>query len=394
MNIERTKVLLIKHFENSLSEDEKLELSERLKTISDKQLHELLAEVDTPSHDDPMISAEDIERRLQHVLDKIMTEQHFSVVDSPDSEIRKKAKFRRLRRILAVAAMTLLIATFGYYLYQPLGTGQEAVAVDIEPARSFAIIALDNGDSIQVDSDASGVIYAKNGVKIFKDKKGEIAYQILDNINNTALYLTVNTPKGGVSKVKLADGTLVRLNAASSLRYPVAFSGTSREVSLEGEAFFEVAHDHSKPFRVHSNKQRIEVLGTSFNLVSQPSYAKTTLLEGSVRLIVGEKGYLLKPGEEATVADEVQIRSVKVAESVAWKNEEFIFDNSTLYEKLQEIENWYNVKMVFSDKNVENVKLFGSVSRNVKLSALLKVLEMNTDYTFKIEGRRVFVGKK
>ncbi|GEM_PF-952126 len=392
MNFERIKVLLVKYFDDSLDESERLELDERLNSISDKELHKLLSEVDTPLQDDLAVPAENMERRLQHALDRLLEDQHFYDLSPEIPEIKKATSHRHLWRLFAAAAI-LLVVTFGYYFQKSASKQDELIALDLEPARSLATITLDNGDIIQVDSGVVGLVYEKDGVQIFKDEKGEIVYSGIAHTGEKPVFLTVNTPKGGTSKVKLADGTLIGLNAASSVRYPVIFSDTLREVFVEGEAFFEVAHDRSKPFKVHSNKQTVEVLGTSFNIVSQPNYAKTTLLEGSVKLIIGDKNYLLKPGEEATVTETVQIKQAKVAESIAWKNEEFVFDNSTLYETLQEIENWYNVKMVFADRNVENVKLSGSVSRRVKLSALLKVLEMNTDYTFKIEGRRVIVDK-
>lgn len=154
-----------------------------------------------------------------------------------------------------------------------------------------------------------------------------------------------------------------------------------------------MAHDATKPFEVHMEKQIIEVLGTSFNVVSRADYARTTLVEGRVKILTGGKAYFLKPGEQAMVTNEVKISSLNPTQKVAWKNEEFTFDHSTFYEILQEIESWYNVQVVFADNNLEDVHLSGTVSRKVKLSALLKVLEMNTNYKFTIEERRVLVTK-
>ncbi|TJZ53771.1 DUF4974 domain-containing protein [Sphingobacterium olei] len=390
MDFDRIKLLLIKYFDHLLSEEEQKELIDRLEDTSDDQLKDILSTIDTHLHEDLSFSEEKMEKSLDQVLDRLLDKTQFeetAVEPIPNTPVISW-------KVLFIAASVLIIGAFGYYFNQETPLQKEIVVVDVNPATPLAMVTLDNGDIIQIDSAALGLVYSKGGIKIFKDERGEIVYQDSTQKGATPTYLTVNTPKGGITKVKLSDGTLVELNAASSIRYPTNFSGADRTVFVEGEVFFDVAHDNTKPFKVYSKKQMIEVLGTSFNLVSNNNYARTTLLEGSVKLTVEGKDYILKPGEEALVGDAVKIKMIKPTESVAWKNEEFIFDNSSFHETLQEIENWYNIKMVFTETNVENVRLSGTVSRKVKLSALLKVIEMNTDYTFKIEGRRVLVRRQ
>src|SRR5690606_12693639 len=103
--------------------------------------------------------------------------------------------------------------------------------------------------------------------------------------NAPAGFHTIRTPRGGVYTVTLPDGSLVRLNAATTLRYPTSFSGDTRDVEVNGEAYFEVVHNRRKPFRVRSGDQLITVLGTKFNVNSYANepIIRTTLLEGSVR---------------------------------------------------------------------------------------------------------------
>ncbi len=390
MSINEIKSLLVKYLDGTIGAAEISELAKKIEYCTNEEIEDILSTIHTS--DDPVLDSttdHDMDIRLEKVYHALVTRE------IRDQSSRFKISASKLRIIwrVSAAACLLIVGAFIYVgLQKEDPVVEEVVMMDVNPAQPLAIIVLENGESIKVDSSAVGLIYSKDGLEVYQNEKGEIFYQDTINTDKTSPnYLTVTTPKGGFTKLKLSDGTVVELNAASSIRYPVNFSGDTREVFVEGEAFLNVFSDKKKPFLVHSQKQTIEVLGTSFNLLSNKDRAKTTLIEGKVKIMVNDKAYFLNPGQQASVSDKVEIKDVKPKETVAWKNEQFIFDNSTFYEILKEIENWYDVTIIFPHQHITNIQMSGTVSRNVKLSELLKVIEMNSDYTFEIKGRRVFV---
>lgn len=388
---QRIKLLLEKYLLNTLTEMEKDELLIEMENSSDEELWHILNTIDTPDDYVPEIAEQDINDRLDTIKGSLFERGKIGPVEE-QKEISKRIPWNRMWKV-AAAACALLIG-LGWYWWPQQQQDEPRLVMrdaDIAPATPVALITLENGETIHVDSTATGLIYSKDGLNVYKSAEGEIVYRDSSGQDATPSYLTVHTPKGGFTKLKLDDGTVVELNAASSIRYPTSFEKDKRDVFVEGEAFFDVQRDKDRPFRVHSQRQIIEVLGTSFNLISGEQYAKTTLIEGSVKIVSEGKDYFLKPGQQAVVSDKVEIKDVNTAGPVAWKNEKFIFDNSSFKETLKEVENWYDVQMVFFDQDLDHVQLSGTVSRNVKLSELLKVLEMNTNYKFEIKGRRVLV---
>ncbi|MDR2283837.1 MAG: FecR domain-containing protein [Sphingobacterium sp.] len=386
---QKIKNLLEKHLSDGLTRVEREELMVMLDYLSDEEVARLLNGIETPDFYTAEIPEEEISHRLDGIRNELFERDKVTV----GKERRTQPMWRRVSQIAAAACLCIAMGWSLYqWKWQPKVEDLMVIeSRDINPAEPMALITLATGETIRVDSAEVGLIYSKNGLNVYKSEDGQIIYKDSTGTEDIPSYLTIHTPKGGFTKLRLEDGTLVALNAASSIRYPTSFKSDKRDVFVEGEAFFEVQPDKERPFRVHSQKQTIEVLGTSFNLISQEKYAKTTLIEGRVKIVAEGKDYFLKPGQQAVVADEVEIADVHTASSVAWKNEQFVFDNSSFKEILREVENWYDVQMVFFDQDLDDLQLSGMVSRNVKLSELLKVLEMNTNYKFEIKERRVLV---
>jgi ferric-dicitrate binding protein FerR (iron transport regulator) len=206
---------------------------------------------------------------------------------------------------------------------------------------------------------------------------------------------TITTPKGGQYQVRLLDGSSVWLDAASSITFPSTFTGNKRQVQLTGEAYFEVAKNRAKPFLVNvEDKQQIEVLGTHFNVQAYPDDRdiKTTLLEGSVKLLYKNRQAILKPGQTA-VNDPDQsllIKPADIYEVMAWKNNMFVFNNENIKSIMKRISRWYDVDVVF-EGNLEKVNFFGNYSRLKSLENLLKDIELTEKVHFKIKGRRITI---
>jgi transmembrane sensor len=218
-----------------------------------------------------------------------------------------------------------------------------------------------------------------------------------DDMPTKTVYNTIETPKGGQYRIDLPDGTMVWLNAGSSLRYPNRFAGQERKVALTGEAYFEVAKNKQMPFRVVSGKQVVEVLGTHFNINAYTDEAsvKTTLLEGSVNVLLQEthQSELLNPGQQAVVkynGSSIVVQPVKVEEAVAWKNGYFMFVDADLESIMRQLARWYDVEVAY-EGNLGSLKFGGMVSRSKSIAQTLRILELTGNVRFKVAGRRVTV---
>jgi transmembrane sensor len=293
-------------------------------------------------------------------------------------------------RFVAAASVLLLLSIGAYFVLKPEPQTSQLVKNAIVPGSNKAILTLGNGQQINLNDAKSGQLAKAAGIKITKDKKGQITY-IVENTGQPVQYNTTTTPKGGQWHLVLADGTNVWLNAASSLHYPTAFKGKQREVELTGEGYFEVAKDKTHPFLVKTGTQTVEVLGTHFNInsyVDEPT-VRTTLLEGSVRLKANGQTAMLKPGEQATLATQhFKIEGGDIEEAVAWKNSQFIFNDEPLESIMRKVARWYDVDVTYNGINPQK-RFGGGAFRYDNIEQLLHQLELTKGAHFKIEGRRI-----
>lgn len=306
-------------------------------------------------------------------------------------------------RIAAAASIALLLGSGIFYFIQPKEQNVQVTVKpqEIAPGGTRGVLTLSNGKQIVLSDISAKDTIAKEGeedeVTIKMNANGEITYVINPNAEGSKddnSFNTLSTPTGGQYNIILADGTKVYLNAVSSIKYPTQFNGDKRIVELEGEAYFEVAKNKSKPFIVKSDNQSIEVLGTHFNVHSynNESVIKTTLLEGSVAVTYKNQKSILKPGQQSDVSDsfsKIKVREVDTEEAVAWKNGRFKFDNADLKNVMRQLERWYGIKVEYRG-DVSDVRFNGGTFRNKNLSEVLKVLELS-NIKFKIEGKTVIV---
>ena len=324
-----------------------------------------------------------------------------------------ETKVRHLGKWYAIvaAAMILLFLSVGiYFISNKKAAAGRLTAThyrksEILPGGNKAVLTLANGKQIVLTNANNGTIAQQGAITINKTASGQIIYDGLSKTGTQSAAADVNdqntitTPPGGQFTVILPDGSKVFLNAASSLTYPIAFSGNERKVQLKGEAYFEVTHNPVKPFRVVSNGQTVEVLGTHFNIdaYSDESLIKTTLLEGSVRIRKGGRMAMLKPGQQAQIAngassEQISVTNVDTEDAVAWKSGLFVFDGDNIRHIMHMISRWYNVDVDYSGPVPDDV-FGGSVSRFSNVSEVLKTLQLTGKVNFKIEGRKIIVSK-
>lgn len=310
-------------------------------------------------------------------------------------DIRDRLRRSPIRRIApwyhyAAAVAAVLLLTVGvYYQFKPSdrfkSSGKTATIAsqpDIAPGGNRAILKLANGKEIILDGSPNGEIAQEGAHAIFKNVDGELVYQLGEaNTSDATIprFNTMRTPRGGQYHLVLPDGTKVWLNAASSITYAINGNLGERLVKLEGEAYFEVAKDATRPFRVESKGQIVEVLGTQFNINSylDEPVAKTTLIEGSVRVAetAEHKTVMLRPGQQAALdrQSHLSVKQADVSDAVAWKNGKFSFNRADIGMVMRQLSRWYDVEVVFKGKKPE-ITLSGEVYRNTHASKVLEIL--------------------
>lgn len=319
-------------------------------------------------------------------------------------------KILRLKKwySIAAAAAILVFLSIGLYYAVNKPVYQQVVRTqihksDIGPGGNKAILTLANGKKIVLNGARNGLLATQRNTEIKKTEDGKITYtadqSLSDKSSANVQYNTITTPRGGQYQVTLPDGSRVFLNAASSLSFPTAFNGNERKVELTGEAYFEVAHNAVKPFKVSNNGQTVEVLGTHFNInaYSDERLIKTTLLEGSVRVSHAQKTAILKPGQQAQISNNYTdqdisiIPNADIEEAVAWKNGLFILDDH-IQPVMRMISRWYDVDVVYDGAAPDDI-FGGEVPRLKNISEVLKMLQLTQKVHFKIDGRKIIVSR-
>jgi transmembrane sensor len=333
-----------------------------------------------------------------------------SYMDAEILAIRSEASIKprqspvRWGRYAAAASIIISLGLFGgWFLFKNSNNAaQQVVAAKrsvILPGSQKAILTLSNGQQISLSDAKAGAIAQQGNVNIIKNADGSVAYHAGGNSANGAgdqemAYNTITTPRGGFYPLKMADGTVAILDAGSSIKYPVTFTGNERLVEITGQVYFEVVHNAKMPFRLKVKGQVIEDLGTVFNVnaYNDEPNVKTTLVEGSVRVNKGTASILMKPGEQVVAHltdDKLQKRFVNVDDVVAWKNGQTSFKNEELGEIMRQVSRWYDVDVEFLG-DVPKTTFDGGISRKASLNDMLKILEFN-DVKFKVEGKKIIV---
>jgi transmembrane sensor len=308
---------------------------------------------------------------------------------------------RRMPVWIAAAAVVFLLVLAGgiwqwvvYRQTHQLADTEGRFRNDVAPGVSKARLLMGNGDIVDLSATANGNIGLQGSAQVNK-QDSMLVYQHTGNKGTKeVVYNTLEIPRGGQYCVVLPDGTRVWLNAASSLRFPTAFMGKTREVTLHGEGYFEVAKDAGHPFVVQLEKGAVEVLGTHFNITdyADEQTVATTLLEGAVRVQQGGAATILQPGEQSKWSREnrpPQVSKVDTEATIAWKNGLFTFSNTDINEVMRQLARWYDVEVVYEAP--VNIRLNGMISRYSSLSQVLKILELTGEAHFTIAGRKITV---
>ena len=349
----------------------------------------------------PVFSQQEGDAFLQRILDTYRVDKIAEV------GLRRRPNKWRWASVAAATIIGLTLILYfvqfeGYRQSQELTLAEAVEQAGIIPGRDQATITLGDGRIVVLDDVDSGLLADNAGTQIHKLSDGEISYEQSSYAQNQPVtYNTIHVPKGGQYKLVLPDGTKVHLNSESTLNYPTRFDAELREVSLTGEAYFDVAHQYRGhgqriPFIVYTPKQQVEVLGTIFNIRAYDEVIKTTLVEGRVQVTAtAGTTVVLNPGEAATHRGgmDIAVTKVNVDEELAWHNGYFIFNDEPIQSIMQRVSRWYDVEVNFEGDMTD--KRFGGIfQRSKSIAQLLESFKTTGLVDFKIVERRVIVTEK
>lgn len=316
-----------------------------------------------------------------------------------ENTIRRRKHYgkRRLLRYAACVAMILLVIGTGLYLLFSRDIPSPQIAgMAILPGTAKASLTLASGEQFDLQQ-TDTVICEESGRICNKDNRLEYISTKSYLHAEAPEYNTLNIPRGGEYRLKLADGTLVWLNSETTLRYPVLFSQSERRVYLEGEAYFQVAKDAEHPFIVSVDGVDITALGTQFNILTsgknKPVY--TTLVEGSVR-VKQEKGEfcVLNPSEQAVCVNEtgaIQVRHVKTSVYTSWKDGYYTFEQQTVENIMKTLARWYDIQVFYQNQEVAQLRFSGRLKRYEDITNLLTMIKLTNDVNFEIKGKTIVI---
>jgi transmembrane sensor len=332
-------------------------------------------------------------------MDKVQAEQSYQAMQERGAFNLPSSKFYDKKIWLAAASVIVLLAVFFVYKYSSgkRDSVEDIVTTDstlLKPGDNRATLTLTDGKVIDLTYARTGAINDAPGDHVNKTADGELVYAKDSGISKNAALHTLSTPVGGQYQVTLSDGTKVWLNAATTIKYPPSFGGNDRKIELRGEAYFEVAKNERKPFKVLiGDSTTISVTGTHFNVEAYQNEKEqqVTLLEGSVTVANAGSVIKLEPNTQALIKDKKIIkRDVVDAEAITgWKDGLFVFHDASIESIMMQIERWYDAKVVFK---AQTKQLFNAnILRTEPLIKVLKLLQLNGYVHFKIENKTIYV---
>lgn len=365
--------LFERYVNNSCTPEEAARFIRMLQSGKNRAYLEQLIEANLDSNgDDPVDDA---------VLARVLTKLNLG--DNYGTRTKSLSIYIKTAAAMVLAA---LVAGTWFYLDKGTKTKEQRLATDVPPGGNRATLTLADGRTVELSTAHAGIVVGdeityNNGSKVLSEQGSDSQLH------------TLTTPKGGTYQITLSDGTKVWLNAESTLKYPSRFNGGERTVELEGEAYFEVTGSQKVSFKVVSNGQVVEVLGTHFNInaYSNETTTNTTLLEGAVKVVTNGATTLLKPGEQSRVGIQgISVADVDVQTIVDWKNGDFIFLDEPLTSIMRKVTRWYGVKVVY-EHDLPNDRYSAQISRSKNLSEVLRILELSGGLSFKIENNTLFL---
>lgn len=345
------------------------------------------------------ICQEDLFSKERSVYEKIDDTKALRTFEKHVRKVSTRG-FGRWWKYAAVLLLPILVVGLWKLVYEveqvPVVTSSVS---QIQPGCSRAVLVLDDGRTVFLKEEEEGVISEDKGIMV-TGERDRLVYTSSEGKNVDELrFNELEIPRGGEYKVRLADGTLVYLNSATRMKYPVKFDEKERKVYLSGEAYFEVAKDPERPFFVEMEGVEVRVYGTSFNVnTHQKGNVQTVLVKGSIGVKVLSSGMesVIRPGQMAEFKQgntKVDVKDVNVAVYTDWKDGICRFENQRLEDILTVLSNWYDVDIFYQTVSVKELHFSGYMERYKDVSVILEAITLSTGVTFSIQGKTIIVSK-
>ena len=323
------------------------------------------------------------------------TDMGWEKVNEGIHKYRFRKRVLRICRYAAMLAMPLVIAALVTFQIINENRNDKTIAAteQILPGSTKATLTLDNGEIVDLTATKGERLEESDGTLI-KIDSATLNYKPGANAADGKIaYNKVSVPRGGEYKLVLSDGTRVHINSMSSLRYPVSFGSKTRQVELDGEAYFEVSKT-GQPFIVNANGMDVEVLGTTFNLSAYKNEPRqTTLVSGSVRVRTGNgNSRIIKPSQQASIApgaNQIDVRTVDTAFYTSWIHGKIKFKDQRLEDIMKTLSRWYDMDIVYADKEAKNLRFGCYVNRYEEISPLLELLRNTGSVKIETKGKTI-----
>lgn len=345
------------------------------------------------------ICQEDLFSKERYVYEKIHDTKAFSVFEKRVRKVSSRS-IGNWWKYAAVLLFPILVVGAWKLMHETEQVSIVASSVaPIQPGCSQAVLVLDDGRKVFLKEEEEGVISEDKEITV-TGEKDRLVYTSSEGKNVDEIrFNELEVPRGGEYKVRLADGTLVYLNSATRMKYPVKFDEKERKVYLSGEAYFEVAKDPERPFFVEMEGVEVRVYGTSFNVnTHQEGNIQTVLVKGSIGVKVLSSGMesVIRPGQMAEFKQgntKVDVKDVNVAVYTDWKDGIFRFENQRLEDILAVLSNWYDMNVFYQTVSVKELHFSGYMERYKDVSVILEAITLSTGVTFSIQGKTIIVSK-
>ena len=345
------------------------------------------------------------------LFDRVKNNRHFGSKYKAFKSINHDAAFERFEKRVGVkshvryswlkyAAIFLLPLSLGVFLL--LNTTKTKIEVPIMakivPGEAKATLVLADGQFVNLQKDSVWDITVSPGASATSSRQG-IDYSKVNVKEKSVRYNTLKTPRGGEFNITLSDGSVVHLNSATELKYPVVFDEEKREVHVSGEAYFEVKKEEKRPFYVVVDGMRIRVYGTSFNVNTQrEGFVQTVLVEGSVGIMAEgmDEECRMSHSQLAEYYKErslIEVKEVDVESYVAWKDGFFVFEDESLEQIMNTLSLWYDVDVFYVNPQLKGLHFTGHMRRYDQIDNILKAIGSAVGVTFSVKDRSIWVSK-
>jgi ferric-dicitrate binding protein FerR (iron transport regulator) len=292
------------------------------------------------------------------------------------------------RRIIYIgsavaAAAAVIIIMFNTGVLAPKKVDESGIAKTnkLPDTNKNVQLALSTGNTYDINSDTA--LSAANS----KWKVTNKTLTLEANRAETEQYATLHVPAGKDYSLVLPDGSRIQVNAASTVKFPLAFKKDVRDIYITGEAFIHAAANPSKPFRVHLSGSVVDVLGTEFNVNTYDSIAKIALVSGSVKVSSAKASTILKPGSMGVVSStDISVAGFDEYETLSWRTGRFVFRNAKFEDVCKVIPRWFGVRVVLDNNQLSDKRFSGMIDRYQPLDLQLKGLKATGAIDYHITG--------